>query len=169
MPKSSLDFDYWFKRVLGYTAYPYQSQLASANRLPDVIQAPTGAGKTATAIMPWMWRKLEATPEINQSTPTRLVIVEPQRTLTEQIFADAKKWRTAAGWDDKKLHVQLMQGGAVNREWVKFPDIPTIIVGTQDQVLSRCLMRGYGESRFAWPMSFAFLNNDTCLSLTKCS
>jgi CRISPR-associated endonuclease/helicase Cas3 len=161
MPKSSLDFDYWFKRVLGYTPYPYQSQLASANRLPDVIQAPTGAGKTATAIMPWMWRKLEATPEINQSTPTRLVIVEPQRTLTEQIFADAKKWRTAAGWDDKKLHVQLMQGGAVNREWVKFPDIPTIIVGTQDQVLSRCLMRGYGESRFAWPMSFAFLNNDT--------
>ena len=40
------------------------------------------------------------------------------------------------------------------------PDKPWVLVGTQDQLLSRALNRGYAMSRFEWPVHFGLLNND---------
>jgi CRISPR-associated endonuclease/helicase Cas3 len=34
------------------------------------------------------------------------------------------------------------------------------MVGTQDMLLSRALMRGYGMSRFGWPIDFGLLHTD---------
>ena len=41
------------------------------------------------------------------------------------------------------------------------PNRPTVIIGTQDMLLSRALMRGYASSRAIWPMEFALLHLDT--------
>lgn len=54
---------------------------------------------------------------------------------------------------------QLM-GGANDDQWVGKPDQALVLVGTQDQLLSRALNRGYSMSRFEWPMHFGLLNND---------
>src|SRR5437660_10489730 len=35
-----------------------------------------------------------------------------------------------------------------------------ILIGTQDMLLSRALMPGYGMSRYQWPVHFAWLHND---------
>ena len=53
-----------------------------------------------------------------------------------------------------------MMGGEDSRdsEWKMHPDTGRIFVGTQDMVLSRLLMRGFAESRAAWPMSFGLLH-----------
>ena len=51
-------------------------------------------------------------------------------------------------------------GGAIEDEWVRQPDKPWVLVGTQDQLLSRALNRGYAMSRFEWPVHFGLLNND---------
>ena len=40
----------------GRTPYPYQQRFAEADLLPHLIRAPTGAGKTATAVIGWLWR-----------------------------------------------------------------------------------------------------------------
>jgi len=48
------------------------------------------------------------------------------------------------------------------RDWDLYPEKPAILIGTQDMLLSRALNRGYGMSRYRWPMHFALLNND-CL------
>ncbi len=53
-------------------------------------------------------------------------------------------------------------GGAVDESWEGHPDRDLIVVGTQDQLLSRALNRGYAMSRYRWPIHFALLNND-CL------
>ncbi len=50
--------------------------------------------------------------------------------------------------------------GAIHDEWVGQPDKPWVLVGTQDQLLSRALNRGYAMSRFEWPVDFGLLNND---------
>ncbi len=42
------------------------------------------------------------------------------------------------------------------------PEREAILIGTQDMLLSRALNRGYGMSRYRWPMHFGLLNND-CL------
>jgi len=48
------------------------------------------------------------------------------------------------------------------RDWDLHPERPAILIGTQDMLLSRALNRGYGMSRYRWPMHFGLLNND-CL------
>ncbi len=42
------------------------------------------------------------------------------------------------------------------------PNTPAILMDHQNMLLSRALNRGYGMSRYRWPMHFGLLNND-CL------
>ncbi len=44
--------------------------------------------------------------------------------------------------------------------WAEHPEEDMVLIGTQDMLLSRALMRGYGMSRYQWPVHFAFLHND---------
>ena len=53
-------------------------------------------------------------------------------------------------------------GGEEADDWDIHPEKPAILIGTQDMLLSRALNRGYGMSRYRWPMHFGLLNND-CL------
>ncbi|HYA42335.1 MAG TPA: CRISPR-associated helicase Cas3', partial [Syntrophobacteraceae bacterium] len=53
-------------------------------------------------------------------------------------------------------------GGETDTDWDMHPDRDLILIGTQDQLISRALNRGYGMSRFRWPVHFGLLNND-CL------
>jgi CRISPR-associated endonuclease/helicase Cas3 len=59
--------------------------------------------------------------------------------------------------------VHVLMGGedTGDDDWKTYPDRDRIFVGTQDMVLSRLLMRGYAESRPAWPMSFGLLHAGT--------
>jgi CRISPR-associated endonuclease/helicase Cas3 len=60
----------------------------------------------------------------------------------------------------------ILMGGeeldAEANDWDIHPEVDTILIGTQDMLLSRALNRGYGLSRYRWPMHFGLLNND-CL------
>jgi CRISPR-associated endonuclease/helicase Cas3 len=56
--------------------------------------------------------------------------------------------------------VYVMLGGDVQHEWAERPEDPWVLIGTQDQLLSRALNRGYAMSRFQWPIHFGLLNND---------
>ena len=46
-----------FKRATGHEPYSYQIRLATAGELPQLIDIPTGAGKTAAVVMAWVWRR----------------------------------------------------------------------------------------------------------------
>jgi CRISPR-associated endonuclease/helicase Cas3 len=77
----------------GYAPYAYQRRIA-AEGLPEVLSIPTGAGKTAPAILPWLYRRqFHPEPEVRSSTPHWLVYVLPMRVLVEQTF---RKNRTSA-------------------------------------------------------------------------
>lgn len=57
--------------------------------------------------------------------------------------------------------VHVLMGGVGTGGWFEQPERPAVIVGTQDMLLSRALMRGYASSRANWPMEFALLHDDT--------
>src|SRR5208282_199110 len=66
-------------------------------------------------------------------------------------------------WLVEHSPVVLMGGEELEpakREWDLYPERPCILIGTQDMLLSRALNRGYGMSRYRWPMHFGLLNND---------
>jgi CRISPR-associated endonuclease/helicase Cas3 len=46
------DFKTFFKQATGCTLFPYQRRLADpSSDLPELLQVPTGTGKTAAAVL----------------------------------------------------------------------------------------------------------------------
>jgi CRISPR-associated endonuclease/helicase Cas3 len=146
----------------GHPPYPYQARLAEEG-LPDLLDVPTGTGKTLAAVLPWLYRRRYHPDEaVRAATPRRLAVVLPQRALVEQTHRAVATWLGRLGLGGEVgLHLLLGGASSDDREWKTRPDQDCVVVGTQDMVLSRLLMRGYGEGRSAWPMSFGFLHADT--------
>ena len=152
----------WFLRVSGFEPFPYQVRLATDGELPDLLRAPTGAGKTAAVVLAWLWRALESPRQsVRAQTPRRLIYCLPMRTLVEQTYSAVARWLEAGGLRERVGPAKLM-GGAIDRGWDDEPDRHQILIGTQDQLLSRALNRGYATSRYRWPVHFAWLHSD-CL------
>jgi hypothetical protein len=63
------------------------------------------------------------------------------------------------GLEPGDLRIATPLGGAVDDDWDEHPDADAVMIGTQDQLLSRALMRGYAMSRYRWPVAFALLHD----------
>jgi CRISPR-associated endonuclease/helicase Cas3 len=140
--------------------FAYQRLLAQ-EPWPDILDIPTGLGKTAAITGAWLYRRLHS----DADTPRRLVWCLPMRVLVEQTRAAVDDWldRVAPLFSDRDLLVprsHVLMGGEADEAWAERPEEPAILIGTQDMLLSRALMRGYGVSRYRWPMDFALLHND---------
>lgn len=175
-----------YRTATGFEPYPYQAALATDDRFPEVLSVPTGVGKTAAVMLAWIWRRRYGSQAVRQVTPRRLVYCLPMRTLVEQTRDCTIRWldnlgafagtvtyaednksklidfQLAPNTVDNGVSVHVLMGGEDGDSWDEYPDRDTIILGTQDMLLSRALNRGYGMSRYRWPMHFALLNND-CL------
>jgi CRISPR-associated endonuclease/helicase Cas3 len=164
-PRSArIDCDYgpFFKCALAASLdpYPYQVSLAT-DPWPEVVHIPTGLGKTAAVVLAWLYKRLVT----GASTPRRLVYCLPMRVLVDQTAQNARAWmdnlaRAGTIPPDRKPSVHIMMGGEVQLDWDIDADRDLILIGTQDQLLSRALNRGYAMSRFRWPIHFSLLNND---------
>jgi CRISPR-associated endonuclease/helicase Cas3 len=178
-----MTFDKLFATATSEAAHPngrepfdYQRRLALDPECQSrLIEIPTGLGKTAAVVLAWLWNRV-----VNQTPtwPRRLVYCLPMRTLVEQTAGEVKKWlenlsekadelgldqsaKESLIWLAANSPVVLM-GGEDSGEWDIHPEREAILIGTQDMLLSRALNRGYGMSRYRWPMHFGLLNND-CL------
>lgn len=172
-------FDEWFDRATGgcgRTPFPYQRALAECDTLPELLEVPTGTGKTAAAILAWLWRR-QTRPN---DTPRRLVYCLPMRVLVEQTRGCAVRWLSNLGllageatfagdrleryevnWSTAgKVGVVTLMGGEAQRDWREHPEREQIIVGTQDMLLSRALNRGFAMPPQMWPVDFGLLNVD---------
>ena len=177
---TAVDFDKYFRAVHGHEPYPWQSRLArqvlEGDGWPDVIDLPTGVGKTAvldTAVF-----ALAARPDIS---PRRIVFVIDRRIVVDQVYERAERIRsqilaakdgvlarvrrclTGLTSDDQLLGVAALRGGIpVVAEWARRPEQPWVMVSTVDQFGSRLLFRGYGSSPGMRPI-FAGLAGNDCL------
>ena len=183
------DYPAFFKAATGgsYSPYDYQSRLALGEDdsrttgtacHSQLINIPTGLGKTAAVVIAWLWNRV-AQPDAaaRNAWPRRLVYCLPMRTLVEQTAGEIEKWIAAILADEKdelalgdetKVKLKwlaanspvILMGGEDAGEWDIHPEREAILIGTQDMLLSRALNRGYGMSRYRWPMHFGLLNND---------
>lgn len=159
------NFEELFRKGTGGTCspFPYQSRLADpSSPLPSLMSVPTGCGKTLAVLMAWLHRR-RARPE---ETPRRLVYCLPMRVLVEQVADECREVLSRLGrlastpGEEGMVAVHVLQGGEIDRDWDQFPEAEAILVGTQDQLLSRALNRGYAMARARWPMAFGFLHCD---------
>lgn len=164
----------------GCEPLPYQQRLAHG-LLPSLVDVPTGLGKTAAAILAWVWRRRFADAAVRNQTPRRLVYCLPMRVLVEQTYGVACDWLTHLDLFTKEtkeqypawnrpngdlghhpVAVHLLLGGEEKSDWALWPERDAILIGTQDMLISRALNRGYAAGRARWPLEFGLLNSD-CL------
>jgi CRISPR-associated endonuclease/helicase Cas3 len=157
-----MDFATFFRSAsCGQEPRPYQIALAR-DPWPETRIVPTGFGKTAAVLGAWSWKIAQQDPH----TPRRLVYCLPMRTLVEQTEGVAKAWIEAALQTfGLSIELDVLMGGRSDGRrtipnWMLHPDRPAILIGTQDLLVSAALMRGYGATRYRWPVDFALLHND---------
>jgi CRISPR-associated endonuclease/helicase Cas3 len=169
MSASIPSFNRFFELATGQRPYEYQVRLAGndgADCHSLLINVPTGLGKTAAVVLAWLWNRVQLQ---NPKWPRRLVYCLPMRTLVEQTRDEASKWvKNLANAFPNNKELQwlaehspvILMGGEETDDWDIHPEQLAILIGTQDMLLSRALNRGYGMSRYRWPMHFGLLNSD---------
>jgi CRISPR-associated endonuclease/helicase Cas3 len=155
-------FEELVRRAAGHGPYPYQRRVAEQG-LPDVLAVPTGAGKTLAATLPWLYRRrFHSDGEVRARTPRWLVFTLPMRVLVEQTYTTIEGWLAELGLTGEVGLYRVMGGESrTDSAWRYRPEQDAIFVGTIDMLLSRALNRGYGESRWSWPIDFGLFNTGT--------
>lgn len=179
------DFPAFFRDIHDYEPFPWQirltEQVLHTGLWPQLIDLPTGAGKTAvldTAVF-----TLAARPDIS---PRRVVFVIDRRIVVDQVYKRAERIRDCIkqGKTDtlrrvgdnlrmlsdsgEPLGVAALRGGVpIDNEWAHCPAQPWVVVSTVDQFGSRLLFRGYGVSQGMRPVHAGLAGNDCLVILDE--
>jgi CRISPR-associated endonuclease/helicase Cas3 len=184
---SPRDFGVFFRAVHGVDPFPWQQRLvdrvATEGVWPDVLDLPTGCGKTAAIDIAVFHLAFEAS-RPDRRAPVRVAFIVDRRLIVDDAFARAEKLahvlavsddpavtcvaaalRRLAGSDERPLLVRRLRGGVPREDdWARTPIQPTVLCSTVDQVGSRLLFRGYGISDRMKPIHAGLLGSD-CLIL----
>ena len=188
------NFSEFFRAIHEYDPFPWQqrlvNELAESNQWPDVLELPTGSGKTAALDVAVFHLALQfGTPD---AAALRIALVVDRRLVVDDAFARAKKLSEAlsrslnnidanavtqevarrlaglAGQTGSPLVAQRLRGGApLEYDWARTPTQPTILCSTVDQVGSRLLFRGYGVSDRMKPIHAGLLGANSLILLDE--
>src|SRR5260370_39037463 len=90
-----MTFQHFFRSATSNSPYDYQSRLAGVDSgtlcHSQLINVPTGLGKTAAVVLAWLWNRLLPSLDSPQ-WPRLLVYCLPMRTLVEQTQTEVQKW-----------------------------------------------------------------------------
>ena len=100
----------------GYRPFPFQVRFATGPSLPNLVKVPTGLGKTAMAVLGWLWRRQHGEGLVKDSTPRRLIYCLPMRVLVEQTRDAVKGWLKSRPLADQ-VRVHVRRGGEQADGW----------------------------------------------------
>ncbi|MDE0217949.1 MAG: type I-U CRISPR-associated helicase/endonuclease Cas3 [Spirochaetaceae bacterium] len=192
---SSTDFAMFFQAIHGHTPFPWQQSLVERldreDCWPDVLDLPTGAGKTAALDAAVFHLAMRA--DTPSAAALRIVLVVDRRLVVDDAYERAHKIERAltdpshtrasgrnvveevarrlqqlSGSDSPPLVAARLRGGApLEHDWARTPTQPTLLCSTVDQVGSRLLFRGYGVSDRMKPVHAGLLGEDSLILLDE--
>lgn len=184
MSKPGLDFAAFFRSSHGVDPFPWQSRLAklvtSSGRWPDLLDLPTGSGKTAAIDIAVFHLASQADQGARRTAPVRIIFVVDRRIVVDEAFQRALRVATAlraaaspgamavrealarmSGDAERPLAVTRLRGGLPgDPDWARSPAQPLVVLSTVDQAGSRLLFRGYGVSPRMRPVHAGLLGSD---------
>ncbi len=188
-------FASFFRAVHDCDPFPWQQALvdglADSDAWPDMLDLPTGTGKTAALDAAVFHLALRF--DAPAKAALRMAFVVDRRLVVDDAYTRAEKIALAlrcalggdpegygainevarrlqelAGEDGRPLVVQRLRGGApLEHDWARTPTQPTILCSTVDQVGSRLLFRGYGVSDRMKPVHAGLLGVHSLILLDE--
>ena len=186
---SDLDFAGYFEAVHGVRPFPWQehllAKLIDAGEWPSLIDLPTACGKTACIDVALFYLAWCVEQGESWRASRRIVFVVDRRIVVDAAAARAERIYKAlvepkvsvllalrdallSAGGDQPLVCQTLRGGMPReRDITLNPAQPMVITSTVDQVGSRLLFRGYGLSRYSWPIHAGLLGFDTLILIDE--
>jgi CRISPR-associated endonuclease/helicase Cas3 len=194
---TTADFAPFYRAVHGYDPFPWQQdltdQVLDRGRWPDLIDVPTGLGKTSMLdIALFVAAATADQPGSQRLGRRRCFFVVDRRIVVDEAYDHARQLthavqhaeqsgetgvlgRVAAGLrtytpaqSGALVPVTRMRGGTTwASAWLDRPDRPGIVLGTVDQIGSRLLFRGYGVSDRRRPIDAALVGTDALILLDE--
>ncbi|MEM2869154.1 MAG: type I-U CRISPR-associated helicase/endonuclease Cas3 [Thermoplasmata archaeon] len=186
-------FEESFKALTDHSPMRWQTRLyqnISNGNFPDIINIPTGLGKTSV-IPIWLISLVTNGKCGNGSIPRKLIYIVNRRTVVDQATEIALKLRErllnpdivqdeehkkilteisgrlynlSSGIDKNPLAISTLRGEvADNEEWKMDPARPAIIIGTIDMIGSKILFSGYGDGRYHRAHHAGLLGQDSLI------
>ena len=195
MDLAAADFKFFFNAIHGCGPFPWQQRLvdllAKGDKWPDVLDLPTGSGKTAALDAAVFHMALRC--ESPARAALRIALVVDRRLVVDDAYARATKIANAindpmcvaeaerpvvaevasrlqrlAGDGEPPLVARKLRGGApLESDWARTPTQPTILCSTVDQVGSRLLFRGYGVSNRMKPVHAGLFGKHSLILLDE--
>jgi CRISPR-associated endonuclease/helicase Cas3 len=152
---------------------------------PEVLDLPTGAGKTTCLDIavfalaldaerpdPWCARRIAMVVDrrvvVDQVAERGRALAVALTTSDAPVVKEVASRLTSLSQAEAPLAVYTLRGGMPKDDgWARTPDQPLIIASTVDQFGSRLLMQGYGVSSGMAPVHAGLLGNDTLLLLDE--
>ena len=163
--------------------YPWQTKLflrfsaPSTEPWPEVVDLPTGAGKTSVLYV-WLLALAWSIRTKTYSVPRRLAWIVNRRVVVDQVTAEVedllkqihasqselRDLLASVSYTGMPLAASTLRGQlADNGDWGRNPSTPAVVVGTVDMIGSRLLFRGYRAGRYYRPMHAGLLGVDTLI------
>ena len=192
MELNACHFGDFFEAIHGDPPFPWQQRLlsclAETDVWPDVLDLPTGTGKTAALDIAVFHLALRAGDPSRAAV--RIALVVDRRLVVDAahdrarriadalrsneakrhpvLKAVAARLRRLAGEGEHPLVAARLRGGApLEHIWARSPSQPTILCSTVDQVGSRLLFRGYGVSDRMKPIHAGLLGEGSLILLDE--
>jgi CRISPR-associated endonuclease/helicase Cas3 len=184
------DFATFFEEAHGCKPFPWQHRLlrhvAGKGAWPNVLDLPTGTGKTAAIDIAVFHLALEAECKAARRAPARIAFVVDRRLVVDDAFARAEKLGVVLAapqgpvtarvaeqlkklsGDGPALIARRLRGGIPREDdWARTPSQPTVLCSTVDQIGSRLLFRGYGVTERMASVHAGLLGHDTLFLLDE--
>ncbi len=182
-------FPEFFESIHGNPPFPWQTgllrDLAGRGTWPEVLDLPTGSGKTAALDIAVFHLALSAGYP-GRTAPVRIAFVVDRRLVVDEAFDRARRLqkalqcakdgvvRTVAdalrafSTTGEPLAIARLRGGVPSEDdWARTPCQPTVLCSTVDQVGSRLMFRGYGVSERMAPVHAGLLGSDALILLDE--
>ena len=190
---TAADFAAFYRGVHHLDPFPWQqavvTQVLHRDRWPDLVDVPTGLGKTSLLdVAVFVAAATADRPGGQRLGRRRCFFVVDRRIVVDEATDHARVLAAAVGRAERDgdpgvlggvaaalrryapdapgelLSVTRMRGGTTwAAAWLDRPDRPGIVLGTVDQVGSRLLFRGYGVSDRRRPLDAALVGTDALL------
>jgi CRISPR-associated endonuclease/helicase Cas3 len=183
------DFAAFFTELHGRAPFPWQERLATDlcrdNTWPDLLDLPTGSGKTAcidVALFHWLvcagrGAPHDASRRVAFVVDRRIIVdeaAERARRIAERIAQGTtpllveQRALLAATTSSAQIEVVKLRGGVEREEnLARDPTLFTVVLSTVDQIGSRLLFRGYGVSDRMKSVHAGIFGVDTVLLLDE--